>query len=69
MVNSQYIATKYLDDLRDSSKWGVEAIIKKVKRELGAEINPARAYRARKRAADLVQGEVNVQYHRLWDWA
>lgn len=67
MMNFEYVATKYLDDLRDNSKWEVDAITNKAKRDLRAEIYPAKAYRARIRAANLVQGKVNALYHRLWD--
>lgn len=46
----------------------VDALIKKVRRELGAEICPMMCYSAKTRAAKLVEGEIQAQYHRLWDY-
>lgn len=68
LVNSKYIASKYLDDLRDNPKWEVPAMINKIKRDLGAEIYNSKCYRAKAITSDSVQGEVNAQYHRLWDY-
>ncbi|WCJ20294.1 hypothetical protein M5689_002536 [Euphorbia peplus] len=69
LVTVQYLAQKYLEDIRDDTEWKVMSMQKKIKRELGYELPIAKCYRTRNAGIDIISGEIRKQYKRLYDYA
>ncbi|KAF7150461.1 hypothetical protein RHSIM_Rhsim02G0220300 [Rhododendron simsii] len=67
-VTSQYIASKYLDKLRDDPCKKVDAFQKQVRRELTVDVSKGKLYRAKRTAKEMIEGDHSVQYGRLNDY-
>ena len=68
-MNSKYISDKFRDELRDNLDWEVNAIKKRIQRELGAEVSIHSCYRAKRKAKKFILGDLKQQYTRLHDYA
>ncbi|XP_021658767.2 uncharacterized protein LOC110648739 [Hevea brasiliensis] len=69
LVDSTYISQKFIEDLRDNPTWVVNAMQKKIQRDLGVEVSLQRCYRARRKTKKVIEGDVKEQYRRLHDYA
>ena len=69
MVNSKYITTRYLEDIRGDPNWDASTMQKRISRECGADVHISERYRAKARANVIIAGDVKAQYRRLYDYA
>lgn len=56
------------DEVRDNPDINPETLKKKIKRKVMVNVSVWQAYRAKRKARELIDGDLVEQYHRLWDY-
>ena len=67
-VTVNWLAKVYEDTIRSNPGAGVETIMSYTKKTFGVHVPKSLAYRARRQAVEVVQGDHRLQYHRLRDY-
>lgn len=65
MVNSKYIASRYLEVIKDDPSWDASAMQKRINKESGADIHISKCYRAKAMANAIILGDIKGQYKRF----
>ncbi|KAH7867298.1 hypothetical protein Vadar_031580 [Vaccinium darrowii] len=68
LVTSTYIANKYINKLRDDPYVKVDSFEKEIRRELTVDVSKWQLYRAKKKAREVIDGDMVEQYNRLVDY-
>ncbi|KAH7848811.1 hypothetical protein Vadar_008331 [Vaccinium darrowii] len=68
LVTSAYIANKYINKLRDDPYVKVDSFKKEIRRELTVDVSKWQLYRAKKKAREVIDGDMVEQYNRLVDY-
>lgn len=66
---SQYLAERYLEDLRDDPTWKLSSFQKRAKRECRCEVGYYKVYYAKKIALKMIFGDADLEYEKVWDYA
>ena len=64
----KWVAKAVEDTVRSNPGAGVETILSYTKKKFGVHVPKSLAYRARRKAVDVVQGDHKTQYYRLRDY-
>ena len=67
-VTMKWVAKAVEDTVRSNPGAGVETILSYTKKKFGVHVPKSLAYRARRKAVDVVQGDHKTQYYRLRDY-
>ncbi|KAE8786782.1 hypothetical protein D1007_39364 [Hordeum vulgare] len=67
-ISSTWLGNKMLETIRSDPNTTIPAIIDKAKRQLGLEVPKMMAWRAKRKAKNIVLGDHNRQYKRLGDY-
>ncbi|KAK9090515.1 hypothetical protein Sjap_023692 [Stephania japonica] len=67
-VTSDWIAQKYLEQFRADPNWSVFGIVQRVKDDLSFEISRMKAWRAKKKAMEEVNGDEESHYRKLYSY-
>ncbi|KAE8816624.1 Protein FAR1-RELATED SEQUENCE 5 [Hordeum vulgare] len=67
-VTMNWVAKAVEGTVRSNPSVGVETILSYTKKKFGVHVPKSLAYRARRKAVDLVQGDHKTQYYRLRDY-
>ncbi|KAM3295464.1 hypothetical protein ACQJBY_038010 [Aegilops geniculata] len=67
-ISSKWLGNKMLETIRSDPNTIVPAIVDKVKRQFGVEVPKMMAWRAKRKAKDIVLGDHKRQYKRLRDY-
>ncbi|XP_045088290.1 uncharacterized protein [Aegilops tauschii subsp. strangulata] len=67
-ISSRWLGNKMLETIRSDPNTTVAAIVDKAKRQFGLEIPRMMAWRAKKKAKEIVLGDQKKQYKRLRDY-
>ncbi|KAK9083073.1 hypothetical protein Scep_029544 [Stephania cephalantha] len=68
-VTSDWLAEKYIEQFRVDPNWSVSGIIQRVKDDLKFEISRMKAWRAKKKAMEMMNGDEKSQYLKLHSYA
>ncbi|KAH7844499.1 hypothetical protein Vadar_028643 [Vaccinium darrowii] len=68
LVTSTYIANKYINKLRDDPYVKVDSFKKEIRKELTVDVSKWQLYRAKKKAREVIDGDMVEQYNRLVDY-
>lgn len=68
LVNSKYIAEKYVDKLRDDPYKKVDCFQKEIRRDLVVDVSKWQLYRAKRKARQVIDGDMTEQYNTLRDY-
>ncbi|KAH6794932.1 hypothetical protein C2S52_005409 [Perilla frutescens var. hirtella] len=68
-ATSTFIAKKYAASFRCDPKKNARGFRRTVISELGVQVSRYQAIRAKNKALKLIQGDINDQYSKLWDYA
>ncbi|KAI8568527.1 hypothetical protein RHMOL_Rhmol02G0207700 [Rhododendron molle] len=68
LVNSKYIAEKYIDKLRDDPYKKVDCFKKEIRRDLVVDVSKWQLYRAKRKAREVIDGDMIEQYNTLRDY-
>ena len=60
LVTSSYIATKYQQRMGDTLKWSIPVMQKELRRELKVDLSKNKLYRAKRKAAENIFGDIRV---------
>ncbi|XP_058198465.1 uncharacterized protein LOC131313987 [Rhododendron vialii] len=66
-VTSKYLAEKYVDSIRSNPDMPLDHLQQRVREDLMVDISHAQAYRAKRKALDLIEGTNLKQFARLRD--
>ena len=67
-VTVSWVAMVCEDTVRSNPGAGVDTIMSYTKKKFGVHVPKSLAYRARKQAVEVVQGDHKLQYHRIRDY-
>ncbi|GLT99982.1 hypothetical protein SLE2022_173830 [Rubroshorea leprosula] len=67
LVDSRYLCDKCLDDLRYNLNIPNDAFMERASRELSSRVSRFQAYRTKKKAEIIVQGDFKAQYRFVRD--
>ncbi|XP_059635476.1 uncharacterized protein LOC132277656 [Cornus florida] len=67
-ASASYLATKYMDTIRDEPTWKPTAMKKAVLRDLDVNVSKYKVYRARKKARLHIDGDHGLQFSRARDY-
>ena len=67
-ISSKWLGNKMLETIRSDPNTTVPAIVDKVKRQFGVEVPKMMAWRAKRKAKEIVLGDHKRQYKRLRDF-
>ncbi|XP_020200570.1 uncharacterized protein [Aegilops tauschii subsp. strangulata] len=67
-ISSKWLGNKMLETIRSDPNTTVPAIVDKVKRQFGVEVPKMMAWRAKRKAKEIVLGDHKRQYKRLGDY-
>jgi hypothetical protein len=67
-LNSEWLGKKLMPNVRENSKIKLTTISNKAHEEWNVKVSRMKAYRARKKAIDMVDGSFREQYRRLHDY-
>ena len=68
LVTSKYLSKKYLESLRDDPEWKLNAMQRKVQRDIMVNVSKSQVYRAKRKAKAIIEGDHKNQYAMLWDY-
>uniref|UniRef100_A0A2N9EY34 SWIM-type domain-containing protein n=1 Tax=Fagus sylvatica TaxID=28930 RepID=A0A2N9EY34_FAGSY len=67
-MNSRWISKRYMETFRHDIKKPTIALQQEIKGTWNAEVSRMQVYRARKMAAENIQGSHKEQYKKIWDY-
>ncbi|KAI8548880.1 hypothetical protein RHMOL_Rhmol07G0308400 [Rhododendron molle] len=67
-VTSMYLAEKYVDSIRSNPNMPLDHLQQRVRKDLVVDISHTQAYRAKRKALDLIEGTNLEQFARLRDY-
>ncbi|KAG5536679.1 hypothetical protein RHGRI_024191 [Rhododendron griersonianum] len=67
-VTSKYLAEKYVDNIRSNPEMPLDHLQQRVRKDLVVDISHTQAYRAKRKAFDLIEGTNLEQFARLRDY-
>uniref|UniRef100_A0A2N9ETW0 SWIM-type domain-containing protein n=1 Tax=Fagus sylvatica TaxID=28930 RepID=A0A2N9ETW0_FAGSY len=67
-MNSKWISKRYMETFRHDIKKPTLALQQEIKSKWNAEVSRMQVYRARRRAAENIQGSHKEQYKKIWDY-
>lgn len=67
-LSADWIATRYMDEIRINPSWECEAFQKKVVNDLGCQVNKSMCYRAKTIALKAINGTHEESFAMLWDY-
>ena len=68
LVTSTYIAKRYFEMLSNNPNWKLKFMKKTVRRECKVDVGNMKLYRAKRKVADMNQGDLGIQYSKLPDY-
>uniref|UniRef100_A0A2N9FC16 MULE transposase domain-containing protein n=1 Tax=Fagus sylvatica TaxID=28930 RepID=A0A2N9FC16_FAGSY len=68
-VTSQWLANKYLETIRVNPKWLLKAFKYQVMNDFKVDVTKYKVYRAKRKAFEIIHGDYEESYGRLWDYA
>ncbi|XP_074346299.1 uncharacterized protein LOC141685077 [Apium graveolens] len=68
-LSADWIARRYMDEIRMNHSWECEAFQKKVVNDLGCQVNKSMCYRAKVIALKAINGTHEESYAMLWDYS
>ncbi|KAL7202554.1 hypothetical protein ACSBR1_034095 [Camellia fascicularis] len=68
-ANSKYLGKKFVDEVRDDPDINIASLKKKVRREIMVDASRFQIYRAKRKAREIIAGDLAEQYHRSRDYA
>lgn len=69
LVTSTYLTDMYLERIRNNPKWEVATMQRTLKRKVEVQVSITKVYRTKWRAKKIIDGNVALQYKRLYDYA
>lgn len=67
-ISSTWLANKFGDRWIDDPLWKMNSFFTEVRKKMGVQVSPWTFYRTRKKALNKIQGSVDEQYQKLWDY-
>ncbi|KAG5546978.1 hypothetical protein RHGRI_012869 [Rhododendron griersonianum] len=68
-ANSSYIGKKLLDEIKDNPTINIASFKNKIRRKIMVDASRYQVYRAKRKATELIAGDIKEQYLRIWDYA
>lgn len=69
LVTSTYLTDMYLERIRNNPKWEVATMQRTLQRKVEVHVSITKVYRTKWRAKKIIDGNVALQYKRLYDYA
>ena len=67
-ISANWIAKRYIDEIRMNPNWEGEAFQKKIVNDLGCHVNRSMCYRAKNKALKIINGTHEESFAQLWDY-
>uniref|UniRef100_A0A2N9EU15 CCHC-type domain-containing protein n=1 Tax=Fagus sylvatica TaxID=28930 RepID=A0A2N9EU15_FAGSY len=67
-MNSKWISKRYMETFRHDIKKPTLALQQEIKSKWNVDVSKMQVYRARKRAAENIEGSHKEQYRKIWDY-
>uniref|UniRef100_A0A2N9GEU7 SWIM-type domain-containing protein n=1 Tax=Fagus sylvatica TaxID=28930 RepID=A0A2N9GEU7_FAGSY len=67
-MNSKWISKRYMETFRHDIKKPTLALQQEIKSKWNVDVSKMQVYRARKRAAENIEGSHKEQYQKIWDY-
>ncbi|KAL7233853.1 hypothetical protein ACSBR1_017459 [Camellia fascicularis] len=67
-VNSTWLSKQYMETLKTNPTWPLSAFQKAVQMDYDVGVSKSQVYRAKRKAQDLIEGNHEEQYAKLWDY-
>ncbi|CAN1125100.1 hypothetical protein LINPERHAP1_LOCUS19251 [Linum perenne] len=64
-ATAKFIAIDFLERFRINREWDVGQIVSEVRLRYGIEVIPRHCYRAKKKAEDMLNGDLKMEYRKL----
>src|SRR3954464_7678519 len=68
LADSNYLASRYMEQLREDPEWKVTAMQRTMKRDLALDASSQQMYRANRNAVKHMDGDGLEQFSKLWDY-
>ncbi|KAK9286824.1 hypothetical protein L1049_015229 [Liquidambar formosana] len=68
-MNSSWLARHYIDKVKENPNWKLADIMQAIKNDFALYISKIQAYRACKKAIELLDGSHHKQFNRVWDYS